>query len=155
MRLAAVLVTLIALLCGCTAPPGQTNLTLHQQATFPDGTWCRLAEFQVSEKDNVPGQGPARVPGNEVTVSVDIWNAGPPISAGDVVLRFSYLGDRGQELRTTEVAGDTSAVPSRSRIRVSKTFAVENPTVVFRSRYLRVVVELPRYPSVTFSGTNP
>ena len=79
-------------LCGCAAQPGETSLTLHQRATFPDGTSCRLAEFQVSEKDNVTGTGPAKVPGNEVTVSVKISNAGPPISAGDVAMRFSYRG---------------------------------------------------------------
>ena len=155
MRLAAVLVSLVAVLSGCTAQPGETSLSLHQQATFTDGTWCRLAEFQVSEKDNVTGRGPAKVPGNEVTVSVEISNAGPSISADDVVMRFSYQGDRAQEIQTTEITRETSGVPSGARGRVSKTFAVENPTEVFRSRYLRVVVEVPRYPSVTFSGANP
>ena len=155
MRLVAVFVSLVGLLCGCAAQPGETSLTLHQQATFPDGTSYRLAEFQVSEKDNVSGDGPDKVPGNEVTVSVEISNAGPPISAGDVAMSFSYLGDRGQELRTTEIKSETSVVPSGARDRVSKTFGVENPTEVFRSRYLRVVVEVPNYPSVTFSGANP
>ena len=155
MRLAAVVVSLVGLLCGCTAQPGETSLTLHQRATFPDGTWCRLAEFQLSEQDNATGRGPARVPGNEVTVSVEIANAGPPISAGDVVMHFSYLGDQDQELPTAEVTSETSVVPSGARDRVSKTFAVENPTEVFRSRYLRVVVEVPSYPRVTFSGGNP
>ena len=155
MRLAAVVVSLVGLLCGCAAQPGQTSLTLHQQATFSDGTWCRLAEFQLSDKDNLTGRGPARVPGNEVTVSVEISNAGPPISAGDVAMSFSYVGDRGQELRTTEIKSETSVVPSGARDRVSKTFGVVNPTEVFRSRYLRVVVEVPNYPSVTFSGANP
>jgi hypothetical protein len=155
VRLAAVVLSLLGLLCGCAAQPGQTSLSLHQQATFADGTWCRLAEFQLSEKDNVTGQGPSRVPGNEVTVSVEIANAGPPISADDVVVRFSYLGDRDQELQTTEIPGETSVVPSGARDLVRKTFAIEDPTVAFRSRYLRVVVEVPSYPSVTFSGPNP
>ena len=155
MRLAAVVLSLVGLLCGCAAQPGQTSLTLHQQATFSDGTWCRLAEFRLSDKDNLTGREPARVPGNEVTVSVEISNAGPPISAGDVVMRFSYLGDRDQELQTAEVTSETSVVPSGALARVSKTFAIEDPTEAFRSRYLRVVVEVPSYPSVTFSGANP
>jgi len=155
VRLAAVVVSLVVLLCGCAAQPGQTSLTLHQQATFADGTWCRLAEFQLSDKDNLTGRGPDKVPGNEVTVSVEISNAGPPISADDVVMRFSYLGDRDQELQTAEVSSETSVVPAGARDRVSKTFAIEDPTEAFRSRYLRVVVEVPSYPSVTFSGANP
>jgi hypothetical protein len=155
VRLAAVVVSLVGLLCGCTAQPGQTSLTLHQQATFSDGTWCRLAEFRMSDKDNMTGRGPARVPGNEVTVSVEISNAGPPISADDVVMRFSYRGDHDQELTTTEVSSETNVVPSGALDRVSKTFAIQDPTEAFRSRYLRVVVEVPSYPSITFSGANP
>ena len=71
-------------------------------------------------------------------------------------MSFSYQGDRGQELRTAEIKqrNECGAHPAPVD-RVSKTFGVENPTEVFRSRYLRVVVEVPNYPSVTFSGANP
>jgi hypothetical protein len=155
VRLVAACVSLVALASGCAAQVGDTNLNLHQRAVFANGTSYRLAEFQVSEVDNATGKGPPKVPGREVTVSVEISNAGPPLSAADVVMRFSYWGDRNTELRPAEVAGTTSVIASGARGRVSKTYTVANTPELFRSRELRVVVDVPTYPSVTFSGAKP
>ena len=155
MRLVAACVSLVALASGCAAQVGDTNLNLHQRAVFANGTSYRLAEFQVSEVDNATGKGPPKVPGREVTVSVEISNAGPPLSAADVVMRFSYWGDRNTELRPAEVTGATSVIAPGARGRVSKTYTVANTPELFRSRELRVVVDVPTYPSVTFSGAKP
>jgi hypothetical protein len=46
-------------------------------------------------------------------------------------------------------------IASGAKGTISKTFRVEDTTELFQTRYLRVRVELPGYPAVTFSGSNP
>jgi hypothetical protein len=46
-------------------------------------------------------------------------------------------------------------IASGTKGTISKIFRVEDPTELFQARYLRVRVELPGYPAVTFSGSNP
>ena len=46
-------------------------------------------------------------------------------------------------------------IASGAKGKISKTFRVEDTTELFRTRYLRVEVELPGYPAVTFSGSIP
>jgi hypothetical protein len=82
------------LLCGCAAEVGQTNLTLHQRAVFPDGTRYELSGFVMSEVDSDRAKGPPKIPGNEVTVSVLVENAGAAIGASDVAMSLAYHGDR-------------------------------------------------------------
>ena len=146
---------LVLLVGGCAAPVGQTNLSLHQRAQFPDGTRYVLSEFKMSEQDDSQAAGAHRVPGPEVTVWVDISNAGQPISAADVTMHFSYTGDRNLEIEPPEVASSTNSVPRGGQGRVSKTFLVKDVPELFRSRQLRVVIGVPHYPTVTFSGSNP
>jgi hypothetical protein len=146
---------LVLLVGGCAAPVGQTNLSLHQRAQFPDGTRYVLSEFKMSEKDGGPAVGAKKVPGPDVTVWVDIANAGKPITAADVIMHFFYTGDRNLEIEPPEVASSTNSVPRGGQARVSKTFRVEDVPELFRSRRLRVVIGVPDYPTVTFSGSNP
>ena len=88
MRRVAVGIAGLILLCGCAAEVGQTNLTLHQRAVFPDGTRYELGSFVMSEVDSDRANGPPRIPGNEVTVSVLVENAGAAIGAGDVAMSW-------------------------------------------------------------------
>jgi hypothetical protein len=155
VRRVAVGIAGLILLYGCAAEVGQTNLTLHQRAVFPDGTHYELGSFVMSEVDNDRANGPPKIPGNEVTVSVLVENAGAAIGAGDVAMSLTYHGERGQELVPPVVASGATVIGSGAKGTISKTFRVEDPTELFQARYLRVRVELPGYPAVTFSGSNP
>jgi hypothetical protein len=145
----------LILLCGCAAAVGQTDLTLHQRAAFPDGTHYELGEFKMSEVDNDRPNGPPKIPGNEVTVSVVVENAGPAVGASDVAMSLAYRGGRGQELVPSVVASGAGVIASGAKGTISKTFRVEDTTELFQTRYLRLRVEVPGYPAVTFSGSNP
>jgi hypothetical protein len=134
---------------------GQTNLTLHQRAVFPDGTRYELSSFVMSEVDNDRAKGPPKIPGNEVTVSVLVENAGAAIDASDVAMSLAYHGERGQERVPPVVASGATVIASGAKGAISKTFRVEHPTELFQTRYFRVRVDLPGYPAVTFSGSNP
>ena len=153
-RVAAAIAGLV-LLCGCAADVGQTNLTLHQRAVFPDGTHYELGEFKMSEVDNHRPGGPPKIPGNEVTVSVVVANAGTAIGSSDVTMSLAYRGERGQELVPPVVASAAGVIPTGAKGSISKTFRVEDTKELFQTRYIRVQVELPGYPTVTFSGSNP
>jgi hypothetical protein len=153
-RVAAGIAGLI-LLCGCAADVGQTDLTLHQRAVFPDGTRYELGEFKMSEVDNHRAKGPPKIPGNEVTVSVLVENAGTAIGSSDVAMSLAYHGDRGEELVPPAVASGTTVIASGGKGTISKTFRVEDTTELFQTHYLRVRVEMQGYPAVTFSGSNP
>jgi hypothetical protein len=155
VRRVAVGIAGLILLCGCAADVGQTNLTLHQRAVFPDGTRYELGDFKMSEVDNTRPGGPPKVPGNEVTVSVSVENAGTAIGAHDTAMSLAYHGERGQELVPPAVASGASVIATGAKGTISKTFRVEDPMELFQTRYLRVRVELPGYPAVTFSGSNP
>ena len=145
----------LILLSGCAAEVGQTDLTLHQRAVFPDGTRYELGELGLSEVDNDRAKGPPKIPGNEVTVSVLVENAGTAIGASDVAMSLAYHGDRDQELVPPLVASRATVIATGAKGTISKTFRVEDPTELFQTRYLRVRVELPGYPAVTFGGSNP
>jgi hypothetical protein len=82
-------------------------------------------------------------------------DAGAAIDASDVAMNLAYHGDRGQELVPPVVAGGATVIASGAKGMISKTFRVEDPKELFQTRYLRVRVELPGYPAVTFSGSNP
>jgi hypothetical protein len=155
VRRAAVGIAGLILLCGCAAEVGQTDLTLHQRAVFPDGTRYELGEFKMSEVDNDRAKGPLKVPGKEVTVSVLVENARTAIGSSDVAMSLAYRGDRGQELVPPVVASGATMIASGAKGTISKTFRVEDTTELFQTRYLRVRVELPGHPAVTFSGSNP
>jgi hypothetical protein len=155
VRRVAVGIAGLILLCGCAAEVGQTNLTLHQRAVFPDGTRYELGEFKMSEVDNDRANGPPKIPGNEVTVLVLVENAGTAFRASDVPMSLAYHGDRGQELVPPVVASGATVIASGAKGTISKTFRVEDTTELFQTRYLRVRVELPGYPAVTFTGSNP
>jgi hypothetical protein len=155
VRGVAVGIAALILLSGCAAEVGQTNLTLHQRAVFPNGTRYELGDFEMSEVDNDRANGPAKIPGDEVTVSVLVENAGKAIGADDVAMSLAYHGDRGQELVPPVVASGATVIASGAKGTISKTFRVEDTTELFQTRYLRVRVELPGYPAVTFSGSNP
>ena len=155
VRRVAVGIAGLILLCGCAAEVGQTNLTLHQRAVFPDGTHYELGEFKMSEVDNDRPNGPPKIPGNDVTVSVVVENAGPAVSAGDVAMSLAYRDDRGQELARPVGSSGAAGIASGAKGTISKTFRVDDPTELFQTRYLRLRVELPGYPAVTFSGSNP
>jgi hypothetical protein len=153
-RVAAGIAGLI-LLCGCAADVGQTDLTLHQRAVFPDGTRYELGEFKMSEIDNDRAKGPPKIPGNEVTVSVVVEKAGTAIGSSDVAMSLAYRGDRGEELVPPVVASGASVIASGAKGAISKTFRIEDTTELFQTRYIRVRVEMQGYPAVTFSGSNP
>lgn len=155
VRRVAVGIAGLILLCGCAAEVGQTNLTLHQRAVFPDGTHYELGEFKTSEVDNARPNGPPKIPGNEVTVSVVVENAGTAVGASDVAMSLAYRDALGQELVPPMIASGGTVIASGAKGTVSKTFRVEDTTELFQTRYLRVRVELPGYPAVTFSGANP
>jgi hypothetical protein len=155
VRRVAVGIAGLILLCGCAAEVGQTNLTLHQRAVFPDGTHYELGELKMSEVDNDRPNGPPKIPGNEVTVSVVVENAGTAVGASDVAMSLAYRDARGQELVPPMIAGGVTVIASGARGTLSKTFRVEDTTELFQTRYLRVRVEVPGYPAVTFSGSNP
>jgi hypothetical protein len=155
VRRVAVGIAGLILLCGCAAEIGQTNLTLHQRAVFPDGTRYELSSFVMSEVDNDRAKGPPKIPGNEVTVSVLVENAGAAIDASDVAMSLAYHGERGQERVPPVVASGATVIASGAKGAISKTFRVEHPTELFQTRYFRVRVDLPDYPAVTFSGSNP
>jgi hypothetical protein len=155
VRRVAVGVAGLILLCGCAAEVGQTNLTLHQRAVFPDGTRYELSSLLMSEVDSDRVKGPLKIPGNEVTVSVVVENAGTPIDASEATMSLAYRDHRGQELVPPLVASGATVIAPGAKGTISKTFRVEDPTEVTQTRYLRVWVELPGYPAVTFSGSNP
>ena len=122
MRRVAVGIAGLILLCGCAAEVGQTNLTLHQRAVFPDGTRYELSSFVMSEVDNDRAKGPPKIPGNEVTVSVLVENAGAPIDASDVAMSLAYHGERGQERVPPVVASGATVIASGAKGAISKTF---------------------------------
>jgi hypothetical protein len=155
VRRVAVGIAGLILLCGCAAEVGQTDLTLHQRAVFPDGTRYELGEFKMSEVDNHRAKGPPKIPSNEVTVSVLVENAGTAIGSSDVAMSLAYQGDRGEELVPPAVASGTTVIASGGKGTISKTFRVEDTTELFQTHYLRVRVEMQGYPAVTFSGSNP
>ena len=156
VRRVAVGIAGLILLCGCAAEAGQTDLTLHQRAIFPDGTRYELGEFKMSEVDNDRANGPPKIPGNEVTVSVLVENAGTAIGSSDVAMSLAYHGDRGEELVPPVVAaGGGTVIASGAKGAISKTFRVEDTTELFQTRYIRVRVQMQGYPAVTFSGSNP
>ena len=155
MRRVAVGIAGLILLCGCAAEVGQTNLTQHKRAVFPDGTRYELGSFVMSEVDNDRPNGPPKIPGNEVTVSVVVENAGAAVGASDVAMSLAYRDARGQELVPPVVASGATVIASGAKGTISKTFRVEDPTELFQARYLRVRIELPGHPAVTFSGSNP
>jgi hypothetical protein len=155
VRRVAVGIAGLILLCGCAAEVGQTNLTLHQRAVFPDGTHYELGEFKMSEVDNDGPNGPPKIPGNEVTVSVVVENAGTAVGASDVAMSLTYRDARGKELVPRVIASGATVIASGAKGTISKTFRVEDTTELFQTRYIRVRVELPGYPAVTFSGSNP
>ena len=140
---------------GCAADVGQTDLTVHQRATFADGTRCELGTFGMSEVPNDRPNGPLTLPGNEVTVSIVVSNAGPPLAASDVTMAMAYRGADGRELVPVPVGSVTSVIATGGKGRIGKIFRVEDTTELFQTRYLRVKVELPGYPAVTFSGSIP
>ena len=146
----------LLLLSGCAAAQvGQTDLTLHQRAVFADGTRYELDIFGLSEVKNDQPNGPLTLPGNELTVSIRVQNAGPPLAARDVVMAMAYRGEQNQELVPPPVGSVPGVIASGAKGKISKTFRVENTTELFRTRYLRVEVELPGHPAVTFSGSIP
>jgi hypothetical protein len=155
VRRVAVGIAGLILLGGCAAEVGQNNLTLHQRAVFPDGTRYELGDFKMSEVDNDRAKGPLKIPGKEVTVSVLVDNAGRAIGSSDVAMSLVYHGDRGEELVPPEVSSGATVIASGAKGTISRTFRVEDTTELFQTRYLRVRVELPGYPAVTFSGSNP
>ena len=155
MRRVAVGIAGLLLLSGCAAEVGQTNLTLHQRAVFPDGTRYELGDFKMSEVDSDRANGPPKIPGNEVTVSILVENAGTAIGSSDVAMSLAYRGDRGEELVPPVVASGATVIASGAKGRISKTFRVEDTTEAFQTRYIRVRVEMQGYPAVTFSGSNP
>jgi hypothetical protein len=155
MKLATVVGAAVLILGGCAAPVGLTSLNLHQDAVFDDGTRLSVAEFKVSEEVSTLSHGPAKIPGQVVTVSVQISNAAKPINAADVQLDFRYTDDRNTEVAPPEIGGSRNAVLPGTSGRVSKDFRVGSPSVLFRSGHLRVEVRAPNYPSVTFSGPVP
>jgi hypothetical protein len=155
VRRAAVGIAGLLLLCGCAADVGQTDLTLHQRAVFADGTRYELGEFEMSVVDNSAGKWPPQVPGNEVTVSVLVDNAGAAIGASGVVLSLAYRGDGGRELVPPVVASAGTVIDTGAKGTISKTFRVQDTKELFQTRYLRVHVELPGHPPVTFAGSNP
>jgi hypothetical protein len=155
VRRVAVGIAGLILLCGCASEVGQTNLTLHQRAVFPDGTRYELGDFKMSEVDNPRAKGLPKIPGKEVTVSVLVENAGTAVGSSDVAMSLAYHGDRGQELVPPVVASGATVIAAGAKGTISKTFRVEDTTELFQTRYLRVRVELPGYPVVTFSGSNP
>jgi hypothetical protein len=155
VRRVAVGIAGLILLSGCAAEVGQTDLTLHQRAVFPDGTHYELGEFKMLQVDNDRPNGPPKIPGNDVTVSVVVENAGPVIGAGDVAMSLAYRNDRGQELVPPLVSSGAAVIDSGTKGTISKTFRVEDTTELFQTRYIRVRVELSGYPAVTFSGSNP
>ena len=155
VRRVAVGIAGLLLLCGCAAEVGQTDLTLHQRAVLPDGTRYELGEFKMSEVDNDRPDGPPKIPGKEVTVSVLVENAGAAIGSGDLAMGLAYHGDRGQELVPPLVSSGATVIASGAKGTISKTFRVEDTTELFQTRYIRVRVERPGYPAVTFSGSNP
>ena len=145
----------LLLLCGCVAEVGQTDLTLHQRAIFPDGTRYELGTFVMSEVPNDRPDGPLTLPGNEVTVSIVVSNAGPPLAARDVSMALAYRDGHDRERIPVPVGSIPSVIATGDRGRISKVFRVEDTTEVFQARYLRVRVEVPGYPAVTFSGSIP
>ena len=155
MRRVAVGIAGLILLCGCAADVGQTDLTLHQRAVLPDGTHYELGEFKMSEVNNDRPNGPPKIPGKEVTVSVVVENAGTAIDSSDAMMSLAYRGERGQELVPPVVSSGATVIASGTKGTISKTFRVEDTTELFQTRYIRVRVELPGYPAVTFRGSNP
>ena len=109
----------------------------------------------MSEVPNDRPDGPLTLPGNEVTVSIVVSNAGPPLAASDVNMAMAYRGAGGRELVPVPVGSVPSVVATGDKGRISKIFRVEDTTELFQTRYLRVRVELPGYPAVTFSGSIP
>ena len=70
-------------------------------------------------------------------------------------MTMAYAGRHDQELTPPPVGGISTVVASGAKGRISKTFRVEDTTELFQTRFLRVKVEVPGYPVVTFSGSIP
>jgi hypothetical protein len=154
MRLAALSTSILVLLSGCGAAVGDTNVNLHQMVEFVDGTSLTLREFQMSTEDSDRPRGQRKLPGNEVTVWVELRNAGRAIKASETELQFFYTDERG-EVQPPQSATTSNVVQPGNVDRIGKTFRVEDASALFRTRHLRVLVELPNYPSVTFAGSVP
>ena len=155
MRLAALSTSILVLVCGCGASVGDTNVNLHQTVTFDDGTWLTLREFKMSTEDSDRTRGQRQVPGNEVTVWVELRNAGRAVKASETGLQFFYTDERGGEVKPPESGTTSNVVQPGDADRIGKTFRVKDASALFRTRHLRVLVELPHYPSVTFAGSVP
>ena len=155
MRLAALSTSILVLVCGCSAAVGDTNANLHQTVKFVDGTSLTLGEFQVAMEDSDRPHGQRQVPGNEVTVWVELRNAGRAVKATETALQFFYTDERGGEVKPPESATTSNVVQPGDADRIGKTFRVEDSSALFRTGHLRVLVELPNYPSVTFAGSVP
>jgi hypothetical protein len=69
----------------------------------------------MSEVDSYRAKGPPKIPGNEVTVSVLVENAGTAIGASDVAMSLAYHGDRGQELVPPVVASGATVIASGAK----------------------------------------
>ena len=155
MRLASLSTSILVLLCGCGAAVGDTNVNLHQTIKFVDGTSLSLGEFQMSTDDSDRPRGQRQVPGNEVTVWVELRNTGRAVKATETKLQFFYTNERGGEVQPPQSATTNNVVRLGDADRIGKTFRVEDASALFRTGHLRVVVEVPNYPSVTFAGSVP
>ena len=155
MRLASLSTSILVLLCGCGAAVGDTNVNLHQTITFVDGTSLSLREFHMSTDDIDRPRGQRQVPGNEVTVWVELRTTGPAVKATETELQFFYTDERGGEVQPPQTATTNNVVQPGNADRFGKTFRVEDASALFRTGHLRVVVEVPNYPSVTFAGSVP
>lgn len=145
----------LLVLCGCTATTGQTNLSLHQYARFADGTRFLPNELEVSSQKSDRPIGNQKVPAHVVTVWLDVHNSGKPVNASDVTLQLFYTDNNDREVQPAEVASSTNVIATGGRDRVMKTFFVATISQVFQSRHLRIVVQVPDYPTVTFTGPVP
>jgi hypothetical protein len=148
-------IAVLVLVSGCAAPVGDTNLTLHQRAELPGGTWYSLSGFEISAKKSGHRTGAQLVAGDQVTVRVEVGNATRAIRANEVAMQFAYRNDAGQEVRPVQLSSSRNVVPVGGHDQISKTYRVDGVPEMFRASRITVVVGAPGYPSVTFSGANP
>jgi hypothetical protein len=152
----AVSVLALALFSGCAAAPvGDTELNLHQRALFPDGASYVLDGFELLPKVGQQSAGPGKPVSDEVTVWVKVSKPQSDISAADVAMTFGYTDDRGVEIEPPQVDASTNVIAAGRNGRIGKTFRVPQVSQLYRSHHLRVVLAVPSYPVITFSGKNP